>query len=148
METLKSPPMTLSVCKSPVLHYTLPRELVSGAAIKYYISTGIKLITWTGLISSVNENRILVRLQEGPFRGFTASHEFVSEGNLTACYDSMSFQGFSDRVSEEIFAKLINETNIVYAIFSRKERIDALLAYESQKQTRSFEALNSNEAAG
>ena len=89
----------------------------------------------------------MVRLDKGPFRGFCASHEFSDEGNMTSCYDDFSFQGFSD-FPEETFAKVMAEASIVYAVASRKEVRDAMLAIESRKQTQGFEAIDQSATAG
>ena len=88
-----------------------------------------------------------MRLGDGPFRGFTAKHSFVNEGNITACYDEMRFQGFTD-IPEEAFAAIIDKANIVYGIYARKDTRDMVLAYEAQKKTQSIEALDQSATAG
>ena len=147
METLQYAPMNIQIGKSPLLHYTLPKELVAGASVNYNIQCGFKSIKWTGIISSVNENKITVRLGNGPFRGFTASHQFVSEDSLTACYDEFSFQGFTT-IPEETFAAIISKAQVVYAMNARKDARNIILALESQKKTQSFEALDQSATAG
>ena len=147
METLQYAPMNIQIGKSPFLHYTLPKELVAGASVNYNIQCGFKSIKWTGIISSVNENKITVRLGNGPFRGFTASHQFVSEDSLTACYDEFSFQGFTT-IPEETFAAIISKAQVVYAMNARKDARNIILALESQKKTQSFEALDQSATAG
>ena len=66
---------------------------------------------------------------------------------MTACYDEMRFQGFTD-IPEETFAEIIDKTNIVYGIYSRKDTRDVMLAYEAQKKTQSIEALDQSATAG
>lgn len=147
METLQYAPMNLQISKNPILHYTFPRELVPGSSVNYNIQCGFKSIKWTGIISSVNENKITVRLGNGPFRGFTANHQFVSEDSLTACYDEFSFQGFTT-IPEETFAAIISKASVVYGINARKDTRNLILAMESQKKTQSFEALDQSATAG
>ena len=89
----------------------------------------------------------MVRLDKGPFRGFNASHQFTDEGNMTACYDEFSFQGFNE-FPEETFAKVMDSASIVYAIASRKDTRDALAAIESKKQTQGFNAIDQSATAG
>ena len=147
LETLQYAPMNLTMGKNPQLHYTFPKNLEPGATVRYNLQWGFKTLKWTGIVSSVKENKITVRLGEGPFRGFTAKHSFVDEGNMTACYDEMSFQGFTD-IPEEVFAEIIDKANIVYGIYSRKDTRDVMLAYEAQKKTQSSEALDQSATAG
>lgn len=147
METLQYAPMNLQIGANPILHYTFPKELVAGASVNYYIQCGFKSIKWTGIISSVNDNKVTVRLGNGPFRGFTASHQFVSEDSLTVCYDDFSFQGFTT-IPEETFAAIINKASVVYGINSRKDSKNIILAIESQKKTQAFEALDQSATAG
>ena len=147
LETLRYAPMNLAISKTPLLHYTLPSELGPGGRVNYHMQCGFKSIKWTGTISSFTDNKVTVRLADGPFRGFTASHQFVSEGNMTACYDEFSFQGFTN-IPEEVFAGIIARANIVYAIYSRKDTRDIMLAVEAQKKTQSFETLDESATAG
>ncbi|MCQ2062108.1 MAG: SRPBCC family protein [Fibrobacter sp.] len=147
METLQYAPLNLTIGKNPILHYTLPKELESGALVKYHIQFGLKTINWTGIISSVSDNQVTVRLGEGPFRGFTASHRFVSEGNITGCYDEFSFQGFTT-IPESTFADIMANASVVYGIFARKSTREIMLAYETQKKTQAFEALDQSATAG
>ncbi len=112
METLQYAPMNLQIGPNPQLHYTFPKELVPGATVRYNLQWGFKTLKWTGIVSSIKDNSITVRLSEGPFRGFTAKHSFVDEGNMTACYDEMRFQGFTD-IPEETFATIMDKANIV-----------------------------------
>lgn len=147
LETLRFAPMNLKISASPILHYTLPQALSAGEIINYHFQYGFKSIKWTGIISSVNDNKITVRLSEGPFRGFNASHKFVSEGNLTACYDELSFQGLLS-ISEEAFANCIDKSSIVYGIEARKNTRDVIQAYENEKKTQAFEALDQSATAG
>lgn len=147
METLRYAPMNLKVDGSPILHYTLPSELTAGAIIKYHILVGFKRINWTGIISSAADNQITVRLDKGPFRGFTAKHSFSAQDSMTVCQDEMSFQGFVD-ISEEEFAGIVNKASIVYGIFARQETRNVMLAVESQKKTQTFEALEESATAG
>lgn len=147
METLCYAPMNVKIGKNPILHFTLPTSLTPGAIISYHIQCGFKSIKWTGMISSVsNENKLTVRLNEGPFRGFTASHQFVSEGHMTACYDEFAFQGFTT-IPENIFAAIIAKTSVIYDIYSRKATRDVKLAYEAQKKTQEFTALDQSATA-
>ncbi|MCQ2088832.1 MAG: hypothetical protein MJY93_01150 [Fibrobacter sp.] len=139
--------MNIQIGKTPLLHYTLPKELVAGSSVNYYIQCGFKSIKWTGIISSVNENKITVRLGNGPFRGFTASHQFVSEDSMTACYDEFSFQGFTT-IPEETFAAIISKTSVIYAMNARKDARNIIMALESQKKTQAFEALDQSATAG
>ena len=59
----------------------------------------------------------------------------------------MSFQGFTS-IPEEVFAEIINKASIVFAIPSRKDTRDGMLAYEAQKKTQSIEALDQSATAG
>lgn len=147
METMRYAPMNLSIGKTPVFHYTFPAELAPGASVNYHIQCGFKSIKWTGVISSVVNNKITVRLGEGPFRGFTATHHFVSEGNLTAIYDELSFQGCTT-IPEETFAKIVDQVSVVYGISARKATRDIVLSVEAQKKTQEFEALDQSATAG
>ena len=147
LETLQYAPLNLTIGKSPLLHYIFPKELAAGASIRYQLQNGLRVIRWTGIISSVKDNQITVRLGQGPFRGFTASHKFVSEGHMTACYDEMSFQGFIG-IPEDAFAGIIANANLVYGIFARKDTRDVMLAIESQKKTQAFESLDMGATAG
>ena len=147
LETLQYAPLNLTIGKSPLLHYVFPKELAAGASIRYQLQNGLRVIRWTGIISSVKDNQITVRLGQGPFRGFTASHKFVSEGHMTACYDEMSFQGFIG-IPEDAFAGIIANANLVYGIFARKDTRDVMLAIESQKKTQAFESLDMGATAG
>ena len=147
LETLQYAPLNLTVGKEPKLHYIFPKELNAGATVKYQLQYGFRVIRWTGIISSVKDNQITVRLGQGPFRGFTASHKFVAEGHMTACYDELSFQGFTT-VPEETFAEIVSNANLVYGIFARKAARDVYLAVESRKKTQSFDALDIGATAG
>ena len=147
LETLKYAPLNLSIGKSPILHYTFPNGINAGAIVIYKLQYGFRVVKWTGVVSSVKDNCITTRLDEGPFRGFTATHEFLSEGNLTACYDRMSFQGFTG-ISEEAFERVIADTSIVYGIFARKAAREITLSVESRKKTQAFEALDQNASVG
>ena len=147
LETLQYAPMKLQMGHAPLLHYTFPKVLEPGATIRYNLQWGFKTLKWTGIVSSVKENKVTVRLGEGPFRGFTAKHSFVDEGNMTACYDEMSFQGFTD-IPEATFAAIMDKANIVYGIYARKDTRDMMLAYEAQKKTQSIEALEQSATAG
>lgn len=147
LETLQYAPMKLQMGPAPLLHYTFPKVLEPGATIRYNLQWGFKTLKWTGIVSSVKENKVTVRLGDGPFRGFTAKHSFVDEGNMTACYDEMSFQGFTD-IPEETFATIMDKANIVYGIYARKDTRDMVLAYEAQKKTQSIEALEQSATAG
>ena len=147
LETLQYAPLNLTIGKNPLLHYIFPKELEAGATIKYQLQYGFKVIRWTGIISSVKDNSITVRLDQGPFRGFTANHKLVSEGHMTACYDELSFQGFTT-VPEETFAEIVSNANLVYGIFARKAARDVYLAVESRKKTQSFDALDIGATAG
>lgn len=145
--TLQFAPMNVSVGKDPVVYYVLPKALEAGSEIKYVVMVGFNKISWTGTVSSVNDNKITVRLKNGPFRGFNAMHEFAADGSLTCCYDEFSFQGFSE-FTEEMFADVMNRANLVYAIPGRKNTREVLAAIESKKQTQSFEALDQAATAG
>ena len=147
LETMRYAPMNMTIGSNPVIHYTLPKALEAGEVVRYTVVVGFRKICWTGRISSINNGKILVRLDKGPFRGFNATHEFTDEGNLTACYDEFSFQGFSE-FPEETFAKVMASASIVYAVASRKDMRDALLAIESKKQTRGFAAIDQSATAG
>ena len=147
LETMRYAPMNMTISKTPVIHYTLPRTLEAGEIVRYNVIVGFKKISWTGRISAINNKQIMVRLDKGPFRGFNASHEFVDEGNLTGCYDKFSFQGFNE-FPEQTFAKVMSDASIVYAVASRKDTRDALLAIESKKQTQGFSAIEQSATAG
>lgn len=146
-ETLSYAPLNLTIGASPVIYYTLPMNLVSGEKVQYTLVAGFKVISWTGIIGAINEGKLLVRLESGPFRGFTASHMFEADGSLTACYDEFTFQGFTD-IPEKTFEALINKAHVVYAIESRKAAREVMLSVETKKQTQSFESLESSATAG
>ncbi|MCQ2097036.1 MAG: hypothetical protein MJY87_03715 [Fibrobacter sp.] len=147
LETIRFAPMNLTIGKSPVIHYTLPKTLEAGEIVKYVVMVGFKKISWTGIIAASTESKVTVRLNEGPFRGFNAVHQFVSEGNLTTCYDKFSFQGFNV-FPEETFAEIMDKASIVYAIPSRKAAREIYMAVEAKKQTQSFESLDNAATAG
>ena len=147
LETMRYAPMNVTIGKSPVVHYTLPKAIEAGEIVRYTVVVGFRKICWRGRISAINKGKIMVRLDKGPFRGFNASHEFVDEGNLTACYDDFSFQGFSE-FPEEAFAKVMDNASIVYAVASRKDARDTLAAIESKKQTQGFSAIDQSATAG
>ena len=147
LETMRYAPMNVTIGKSPVIHYTLPQAIEAGEIVRYTVMVGFHKISWPGRISAINNGKIMVRLDKGPFRGFNASHMFTDEGNLTACYDEFSFQGFND-FPEEAFAKVMDSASIVYAIASRKDTRDALAAIESKKQTQGFNAIDQSATAG
>ena len=147
LETMRYAPMNVTVGNIPIVHYTLPKTLEAGETVSYCVVSGFNKISWKGTISAVNGTKIMVRLASGPFRGFTASHEFVSEGNMTACYDEFSFQGFSE-FPEETFAKILASASVAYAVVSRKAARDVIMAVEAKKQTQSFEALDQAATAG
>jgi len=145
--TLNCAPMKVAVSTTPVLYYTLPQSLEKGDMVKYTLMIGFKKITWTGCIAAVNGHTITVRLGSGPFRGFTAKHEFEPEGSLTRCYDELSFQGFQD-IPEDLFSRLMSKANVVYAIASRKEAQSIIAELANKKQTQSFTALDQSATAG
>lgn len=147
LETMRYAPMNVTIGKNPVVHYTLPKAIEAGEIVRYTVVVGFRKICWTGRISAINKGKIMVRLDKGPFRGFNASHEFVDEGNLTACYDDFSFQGFSE-FPEESFAKVMDNASVVYAVASRKDARDTLAAIESKKQTQGFSAIDQSATAG
>ena len=147
LETLQYAPLNLTIGKEPLIHYTFPKELAAGATIRYHIQCGFRSINWTGIISAVNDNQLTVRLGQGPFRGFTAKHSFTTEGHMTACYDELSFQGFTT-IPEEVFAEIISKASLVYGIFARKAARDVYLAVETRKKTQSFDALDIGATAG
>lgn len=147
LETMRYAPMNVTIGKFPVIHYTLPKAIEAGEIVRYTVVVGFRKISWTGRISAINKGKIMVRLDKGPFRGFNASHEFVDEGNLTACYDDFSFQGFSE-FPEEAFAKVMDNASVVYAVASRKDARDTLAAIESKKQTQGFSAIDQSATAG
>ena len=147
-ETLTYAPMNLAISANPILHYTLPKQLAAGETIKYTLVAGFKIISWTGIIGAINdEGKLMVRLGEGPFRGFTATHFFEAEGSYTVCHDEFTFQGITD-IPEQSFEALINKANVVYAIESRKDAREIILAHEAKKQTQTFESLESSATAG
>lgn len=147
LETIRFAPMNLTIGKNPVIHYTLPKNLEAGEIVKYVVMVGFKKISWTGIVAASSENKITVRLNEGPFRGFNAVHQFVSESNLTTCYDTFSFQGFNE-FPEDVFADIMSKAGIVYAIANRKAAREIYMAVEAKKQTQSFESLDSAATAG
>lgn len=147
LETIRFAPMNLAMVKNPMIYYTLPKSLDAGEIVKYTVVAGFNKISWTGIIAASSESKVTVRLDKGPFRGFTATHQFTSEGNLTSCNDTFSFQGFSE-FPEDVFANLMDKAGVVYAIASRKAAREIILAVESKKQTQSFEALDNAATAG
>ena len=146
-EILTFAPLNLAIGANPVLHYTLPKELVAGEKIKYTLVAGFKTITWTGIIGAINEGKLMVRLEKGPFRGFPATPWYEAEGSFTACCDEFTFQGFTD-ISESTFKDLIDKTYVIYAMDSRKAAREVELSVEAKKQTQSFESLDSSATAG
>ena len=146
-EILTFAPLNLAIGANPILHYTLPKELVAGEKIKYIWAAILGEIVGTGIIGAINEGRLMVRLEKGPFRGFTATHWYEAEGSFTACCDEFTFQGFTD-ISESEFKDLIDKTHVIYALRSRKAAQEIELAVEAKKQTQSFESLDSSATAG
>ena len=74
LETMRYAPMNVTIGKSPVIHYTLPQAIEAGEIVRYTVMVGFHKISWTGRISAINNGKIMVRLDKGPFRGFNASH--------------------------------------------------------------------------
>lgn len=147
-ESLSYAPMNVAIGSTPVLYYSLPKELVAGETIKYTFVIGFKVISWTGIISAINEEgTLMVRLNEGPFRGFTATHLFEEDGCNTACHDEFTFQGITG-IPEKTFEALVQKAHVVYAIESRKNAREIHLAIEARKKTQSFESLESSATAG
>lgn len=150
LETLSYAPLRVAIDTQPVLYYTLPKNLAQGEIIRYTLMVGFNKIRWNGVISAFNRDngmQITVRLDNGPFRGFTAKHQFETDGNITACRDEMSFQGFTD-FAEKDFAPLMSKANLVYVMQARKDARDIMLSVESKKQTQAFEALDQSATAG
>ena len=69
LETMRYAPMNMTIGKNPVVHYTLPQALEAGEIVRYAVVVGFRKVTWTGRISAINNGKIMVRLEKGPFRG-------------------------------------------------------------------------------
>lgn len=147
-ESLTYMPLNVTISQNPVLYYTFPKKLVAGEIIKYNLVIGFKIISWTGIISAISEKgKLMIRLDEGPFRGFTATHSFETEGSLTVCHDEFTFQGITG-IPENSFENLIKKGHVVYTIESRKAMREIILSHESKKQTQTFDSLESSITAG
>lgn len=138
IETLRVAPFHLNVERSPIVHYHMPEGIATGSPVYYHLVAGFDRISWTGIISSSQDNQITTRLGEGPFRGFHAKHHISEDGNLAVCYEELSFQGENDSFRIEI-----EKARILYGLNERKKTLKMLAAYESKKKTKSFESLDS-----
>lgn len=147
VDTMRYSPVRVQIGKAPTLVYTLPESIEPGEIVSYRLQNGFSVLKWTGIISAVNGTSITVRLGNGPFRGFTAHHDFVSDGSMTTCHDEMSFQGFTD-FSEDTFASIMSKASVIYAIDSRKEAQAIKSTLQPTKPTRSFGAIDQSATAG
>ena len=75
-EILTFAPLNLAIGANPVLHYTLPKELVAGEKIKYTLVAGFKTITWTGIIGAMIINPKVLILDE-PFNYLDPSSQIT-----------------------------------------------------------------------
>ncbi|HPW94021.1 MAG TPA: hypothetical protein PLT31_02420 [Fibrobacteraceae bacterium] len=137
INTLQIAPFHLKMESTPIVHYHMPEGTATGATVHYHLVAGFNRISWTGIISSSQNNQITTRLGKGPFRGFNAKHSILNDGHLSVCYEELSFQG-----EEDSFRTEIEKARILYGLEERKKTLKMLMAYESKKKTKSFESLD------
>ena len=153
LDILRYAPMSLPIGTNVVLYYTLPKTIESGEFIRYTIMAGFRKLSWTGIIGAVTPGKtsnvveIAVRLGEGPFRGFTATHTFDSVKGMTTCFDNLTFQGCKD-FAEDTFAIVMNSASLVYAMKAREMAREQIAIVEAKKKTQAFEALDQSATAG
>ena len=138
LEFLQVAPFHITVESSPVVHYHMPEGTSTGSLVYYHLVSGFDRISWTGIISSSQNNQITTRLGEGPFRGFHAKHSISEDGHLAVCHEKLSFQG-----EEDSFRFEIEKARILYGLAERQKTLKMLMAYESKKKTKAFESLDS-----
>jgi len=138
LEFLQVAPFHITVESSPVVHYHMPEGTSTGSLVYYHLVSGFDRISWTGIISSSQNNQITTRLGEGPFRGFHAKHSISEDGHLAVCHEELSFQG-----EENSFRIEIEKARVLYSLAERQKTLKMLMAYESKKKTKAFESLDS-----
>ena len=137
IQLLRTPPIRLEASQN-LIHYHAPENLVAGSTVFYHLISGFNRISWSASISAVKGSLIQTRLLKGPFRGFNAKHHFENEDGVSICIEELSFQGESEH-----FLLEIQKAKICYALQERQQTLDALLKYETAKNTKSFQALDS-----
>ena len=153
LDILRYAPMSLSVGKNAILYYTLPKTIEPGEFIRYTIVAGFRKVSWTGIIGAVNTGKtgdiieIAVRLGDGPFRGFNASHKFDSVKGIVTCSDEMTFQGCKD-FAEDTFSIVMASASMVYGLAARAMAREQIAIVEAKKKTQAFEALDQSATAG
>ena len=131
----------------------MPKSIEPGEFIRYTIVAGFRKVSWTGIIGAVNPGKtnnvieIAVRLGEGPFRGFTATHKFDYVKGITTCFDDITFQGCKD-FAEDTFSIVMSSASMVYAIPAREMAREQIAIVEAKKKTQAFEALEQSATAG
>lgn len=142
LEWMKVAPISLDIKNAPSLYFYFPEGFGQGAEVRYVLNCGLKRLRWLGVVSCSTESDVTVRLQKGPFRGFTAKHSFTREGAMTACEDLLEFQGEPEELREAL-----KGTSVRYEFEARDVALQVHLAYEKEKQTGMFPAV-SGESAG
>lgn len=143
LEWMGVAPLSLEAKDTAILYYYFPEGFSRSASVRYVLFHGIHRLQWTGIISSATEDEITVRLDKGPFRGFTAKHSFLRDGALTQCDDFLEFQGEPEELS-----KVLENSSLLYVLNSRKKALDVMLKFQKEKKTGVFAAVQNPIAAG
>ncbi len=141
LEWMTVAPFSVTHSETPTLLYSFPAGITKSALVHYTLFCGARRLQWTGMVSSCDENEVTVRLNEGPFRGFSATHSFKRDGALTLCDDTLDFQG----ETEELHQKLESAT-VVYNLDSRAHTFETVLKIQKERQTGKFEAIRDGAA--
>lgn len=142
LEWMKVAPVSLDIKNSSSLYFYFPEGQGKGAEVRYVLNCGLRRLRWTGVVSCSTEDAVTVRLQKGPFRGFTAKHSFIREGAITACEDQLEFQGEPEELRE-----VLKGASVRYEFEARDASLQVHLAHEKEKQTGFFPAVP-GESAG
>lgn len=143
MEWMRVAPLRIDAGEKAVLSFYFPDGFGKSATVHYSLCDGMHRLQWTGIISSSNEKELTVRLEEGPFRGFTAKHSFKMDGALTICDDQLEFQGEPAGLQQAM-----DKAQIRYELESRAKAFEIAMRFEKEKKTGAFAAINNSATAG
>ena len=142
LEMLSVAPLSVTVNEYPSLSYYFPEGIDKSKIVRYSLFHKTNRLQFLGIISSVSEDSVTVRLKEGPFRGFSAIHSFKRDGALTLCDDAFDFQGEQDSLHE-----ILEQAKIYYNFESRAKAFEIYQKFQKEKVTGSFAAVQSNTAS-
>ena len=143
LEWMGVAPLSLETRENAILYYYFPEGFARSAPVRYALFYGVQRLQWTGIVSSATEDSFTVRLDQGPFRGFTAIHSFIQDGALTLCDDSFEFQGESSELTS-----ILERASVLYVLNSREKALDILLQVQKEKKTGTFAAIQAPISAG